>query len=279
MKIFVCTRNIDLTESERIIKNLIKASKNTIAILREKEHSEHWKMRIERKMQEADFVLFLLGENTFKSEALKWEYAKAKQLNKRIIGIKLENVSNESILFCQGFHVFDTATQCLPYLEKTFENDRKMLIEQYKIMVGSTEKVTDQRLRVNNLFFTITSSILSLSVIIGKAFNFSVIGAVGMLALCSMALLISFLWEKLIKSYGKLNTGKFKIIDEIEKWLRTNMFEYEWKILKEDLKYEPNTNTEAKVVRQFRCFIIFVLIIELIYFFCTFVKPCLKWLD
>ena len=80
-----------------------------------------------------------------------------------------------------------------------------------------------------------------------------------------MSLLVSYLWEKLINSYGQLNTGKFKVIDKIEKQLRTNMFEDEWKILTEEIKYEPNTKTESKVIKYFRIFIIIVGVIELIY--------------
>ena len=134
-------------------------------------------------------------------------------------------------------------------------------------MVGSTEKVTDQRMRVNNLFFTVTSTILSVSIVVGKSFEFSVVGGIGMLALSIMALLVTFLWEKLVRSYGKLNTGKFTVIDQIEKQLRTNMFENEWNILKQQIGYESNTETEATVVRRFRWFVLMVILVEAIYLF------------
>jgi len=267
MKIFVCNKKTDLKESDQLLRELMKESENTIAILREMEHSNDWKKRVEKKIQEVDFVLLIVGNDTFNSEALKWEYAKSKQLNKRIVGLKLKSATEDSVLFCQGFQVFETPNQCFRYIDKIFEDDRQLLLEQYKIMVGSTEKVTEQRLSVNNLFFTITSSILSISLLIGKAFEFSLIGSIGMILFGGMAFLISFLWEKLIRSYGKLNTGKFIIIDKIEKQLRTNMFEHEWKILKEEVGYESNTDTEAVVVIRFRWFILLVLFLEIFYFF------------
>ena len=266
MKIFVCNKKTDLKESDQLLRELMKESENTIAILREMEHSNDWKKRVEKKIQEVDFVLIIVGNDTFNSEALKWEYAKAKQLNKRIVGLKLKSATEDSVLFCQGFQVFETPNQCFRYIDKIFEDDRQLLLEQYKIMVGSTEKVTEQRLLVNNLLFTITSSILSISLVIGKVFELSLIGSVGMLFFGGMAFLISFLWEKLIRSYGKLNTGKFIIIDQIEKQLRTNMFEHEWKILKEEVGYESNTDTEAAVVKRFRWFILLVLFLEILYF-------------
>lgn len=265
MKVFVCNRTIDADATSRIVETLLSTSGDSTAVLRESEHSDNWKDRVEKQFKEVDFVIFIVGNETFKSDPIKWEYAKAKSLNKQIAGIKLDSACEESVLFCQGFPVFREIDDCWKYLVKTYEEDRQLLLEQYKIMVGSTEKVTDQRMRVNNLFFTVTSSILSISLVVGKAFEFSVVGAIGMLLLSVMAYVVTFLWEKLVRSYGKLNTGKFIVIDQIEKQLRTNMFEHEWKILQQQVGYESNTETEAKVIQRFRFFVLVVILIELIY--------------
>jgi hypothetical protein len=265
MKLFICNRTIENQEVESLINDLLNTSENALAIQRETEHSDNWKDIVEQKMQESDFVVFAIGKETFQSDQLKWEYAKAKQLNKQIIGIKLRETTDDSILFCQGFQVFDNAQQSYKYLTKTYEDDRKLKFEQYKMMVSSTEKVTESRMKVNNLFFTITSSILSVSFVLGKTFSFSIAAMIGMFVLTLLSFMVSFFWEQLIDSYGKLNTGKFKVIDKIEKQLRTNMFEDEWKILTEEIKYEPNTRTETKVITYFRIFIVIVAVLELIY--------------
>jgi hypothetical protein len=265
MKLFICNRTIENHEVESLVTDLLKTSENALAIQRETEHSENWKHAVEEKMQESDFVVFAIGKETFQSDQLKWEYAKAKQLNKQIIGIKLKETTNDSILFCQGFQVFDNAEQSYKYLTKTYEDDRKLKFEQYKMMVSSTEKVTESRMKVNNLFFTITSSILSVGFVLGKTFSFSIAAMIGMFVLTLLSFVVSFFWEQLIESYGKLNTGKFKVIDKIEKQLRTNMFEDEWKILTEEIKYEPNTRTETKVITYFRGFILIVGVLELVY--------------
>jgi hypothetical protein len=282
LKVFVCSRTIDADKSLLALDALLSASGDSIAILRENEHSDNWKDRVENKLREVDFVVFLIGHETFKSDPMKWEYAKSKSLNKQIVGIKLSNACEQSALFCQGFPVFREIDECLKYLEKTYSEDRQLLLEQYKIMVGSTEKVTDQRMRVNNLFFTVTSSILSVSLVVGKAFEFSLAGSVGMLILSIMAFIVTFFWEKLVRSYGKLNTGKFAVIDQIEKQLRTNMFEHEWKILQQQIGYESNTETEAKVISRFRWFILAVVLVELIYILSQIdwdkVGPLLEWI-
>ena len=265
MKVFVCYRSIDQTEGNKIIQNLISESENSVAVLTETEHSDNWKINVEKKINESDFVIFLVGAETFKSEQIIWEYAKSKDLNKRIIGIKLNNASEESILFCQGFQVFDNTKQSLNFLIKAFDYDRQLKLEQYKIMVSSTEKVSEQRLKVNNLFFTITSSILSVGFVLGKTFGFTLISLLAVSSLTLLALLATYFWEKMINSYGQLNKGKFILIDKIEKSLRTNMFEEEWKILTQEIEYEPNTKTETTIVKRFRLFIVIILLIEISY--------------
>ena len=265
MKLFVCNRSKDKDAAELAIKDLLTKSENFIAFQQEIEQSDNWQKKVEQKMQESDFVIFLLGDDTFESEQIIWEYAKAKDLNKQIIGFKLSNVSEQSILFCQGFQVFDNPEHCVKFISKTYEDDRKLKFDQYKIMVGSTEKVTENRMKVNNLFFTITSSILSVGFVLGKTFGFTLKAMLGMLTLTILSLIVSYFWEKLIQSYALLNRGKFKVIDKIEKQLRTNMFEDEWKILTQEIKYEPNSKTETTIIEYFRIFIYVVGAFEIFY--------------
>lgn len=276
MKLFICSRSKDGNATETVINNLLFESENFIAIQRETEHTENWRNLVETKMQESDFILFIIGDDTFSSDQIKWEYAKAKSLNKQIVGFKLPSASKESILFCQGFQVFDNAKHCFKFLLKTYDDDRKLKVEQYKIMVSSTEKVTESRMKVNNLFFTITSSILSVGFVLGKTFGFTIAATIAMIILTSLSLLVSYFWERLINSYGKLNTGKFKVIDKIEKQLRTNMFEDEWKILTEEIKYEQNTRTETKIIQYFRTFIIVIAVGEAGYLFYLLCQTYLK---
>lgn len=270
MKIFICNRSTDISDSDRIVNEFLTVSENSIGVLREIINSTEWKKIVEQKIKQVDFIIFLLGIETFESEEIKWEYAKAKELNKHIVGIKLFHSASKSIIFYQGFPVFDDTKQCYKFLKKKYKEERILKLEQYKIMVSSTEKVTEQRLKVNNLFFTVTSSILSVAFVIGKTFKFSFASVIGVFVLTMMAFLVTFFWEKLINSYGQLNTGKFKVIDKIEKELRTNMFEDEWGILTKEIQYQPNTNTERTVIKRFRFFIFVIVIGELVYIFCKY---------
>jgi hypothetical protein len=265
MKLFICCRNIEKEFATQIVNDLLNVSKNSIAILQQFEHSDNWKSLVQSKFKESDFIMFLVGAETFKSEQILWEYAKAKDLNKQIVGIRLSSATEESILFCQGFQVFKNADDSFDFLKEVYKNDRLLKIEQYKLMVSSTEKVTDSRSKVNSLFFTITSTILSISFIVIKNYEFRIVSIGATIILTLLAFTTTFFWSKLVVSYGKLNTGKFKLIDRLEKELRTNMFEEEWKILTNEIRYQSNTKTETEVITAFRIFIIGLLIVEVFY--------------
>ena len=77
MKLFICCRNIEKEYSKAVIDDLLNASKNSIAILQQFEHNDNWKIVVENKFKECDFVAFLIGAETFKSEQILWEYAKS----------------------------------------------------------------------------------------------------------------------------------------------------------------------------------------------------------
>ena len=143
----------------------------------------------------------------------------------------------------------------------------KLLMEQYKIMVGSTEKVTDQRQKANTFFLTIVTTLISISVLIGKAFEFSFIAMVFFISLTILNLIIIDFWGKMIDSYRKLNKGKFVLIFELEQKLKANLFEREWEILtnKNNINYQPNTETELNVIRLFKYFTYIMLTGEVVY--------------
>lgn len=145
----------------------------------------------------------------------------------------------------------------------------KLLLEQYKIMVGSTEKVTEQRQKANAFFLTIVTTLISISILIGKAFEFTFIAMVFFILLTILNLVIINFWGTMIESYRKLNKGKFVLIFELEQKLKANLFEREWEILtnKNNINYVPNTETEIKVVRLFKYFTYLMLIGEVLYVF------------
>lgn len=265
MNIFLSHRIIDTKNVDIFIKEFTEITNSKHSFISEREHTDEWKDNVKKKIEESDIVLFLVGKKSYESEPLKWEYETIKRLKKEIFIIQLTNNIDTIPNYIQKNQIISSAKQLTDKVKKMEDNRRNLLIEQYKIMVSSTEKVTEQRLKVNNLFFTVTTSLLSISILLGKSFGFTILALIGMIVLTILSILITYFWNKLIGSYGKLNTGKFELIAEIEDELKIDMFQREWDMLTKKIKYKPNTKTETKIITLFRVFIWLLLASEIIY--------------
>lgn len=115
--------------------------------------------------------------------------------------------------------------------EKEYGDEYKRhLFEQYKIYVEGIEKTSDRRQQANNYFLTINTALISL---IGLLFQFKIFESANWIKalLAIVGIIICIIFWFLIRSYRQLNTGKFKVIHEIEKILPMALYKYEWEIL------------------------------------------------
>ena len=79
-----------------------------------------------------------------------------------------------------------------------------------------------------------------------------------------LGILLCLSWKKAIKTYGDLNSGKFKVINSIERLLPANMFDAEWKALSDQLnnqKYVSFTKSEQDVPQIFIIAYVLLLIV------------------
>ena len=102
----------------------------------------------------------------------------------------------------------------------------EIILEQYKLYVNTAERVTDRRQSANNFFLTINSILLSFS---GYLSATKIRGWYFLVAITGVV--IAFFWLKIIDSYKQLNSGKFKIIHQMEEKLPIKLFKDEWKHL------------------------------------------------
>jgi hypothetical protein len=116
MNLFVCFRSIDDFEGTKVIDSLKTKSQNELVILEETDRNPKWKKNVSDKFLIADFVVFLLGNHTFESKHINWEFEKAVALNKHIIGIRLNGASEESLLRFKKYKMFENAEESLEYI-------------------------------------------------------------------------------------------------------------------------------------------------------------------
>lgn len=272
MKIFISHRHIDKEAVHELLKEIPKdLGFEYLNHYKIEESDELWKDEVAKKLKTCELVLFFIGAESANSIPVNWEYNETLKLGKPYKVVHLANPKMPKYLKDEVGVIPNNSLKIISTITNMkFKSNQTILFEQYKIMVNSTEKVTEQRLKVSNLFFTVTTSLLSISVLVGKIIGFAndntaLLSAGVMLVFAVLAFVISFYWEKLINSYGKLNKGKFKLINEIEDELKTNLFQREWEILQNEVGYESNTKTETRVVKRFRGFIFILGVIEIVY--------------
>ena len=124
------------------------------------------------------------------------------------------------------------------------------LIEQYKLYVEMADNVSQRRSQAN-AFYTSALSILLVivSFIVDKSVFSDQFGVV-LLAFALLGLLICVVWYFNIRSYRQLNTGKFKVVHEMEQQLPYPCYDREWELLgagKTKKKYWQLTSVEQYV--------------------------------
>jgi hypothetical protein len=149
---------------------------------------------------------------------------------------KKEKLDIEKMLF---------VSESAKYGDKYIEH----LLEQYKIYIGSVEKVSDRRQKANEFFLGLNTALVALLGFVATKTIQSHITV--LLALSSLAgITMCYLWYRIILSYKGLNTGKLNVIHAIEARLPLALYDTEWEALErgENKKiYWPFTHIELYV--------------------------------
>jgi hypothetical protein len=128
------------------------------------------------------------------------------------------------------------------------EKFNEHLLEQYKLYVEMADRISERRMQTNRFYISLLSGLLALLSILvsGDKFNQTVIFII--VSLLGIALCI--LWHINIRSYRQLNSGKFKVIHEIEQYLPFPCYDKEWELLgegEEKSKYLQLTRVEKYI--------------------------------
>ncbi len=129
--------------------------------------------------------------------------------------------------------------------------DKNILLEQYKLYVEMADRISQRRQSANTYFLSVNTLLLSF-------FAFMSSGKPSLyLAFIAIALAgwsLCFVWFRLIKSYKGLNSGKFKVIHDMERLLGYSPYDMEWEKVgrgKNKNLYQPFTDIEPDVPKIF----------------------------
>ncbi len=125
------------------------------------------------------------------------------------------------------------------------EDYQNHLIEQYKLYVEMADRVSSRRMLANSFFVGVHTALVAAFVVLLKE-KILTPTILGMIPFVSV-LLLCFLWWRVVESYRQLNSGKFKVVHQIEQLLPLAPYDAEWKMLgegKDGKKYRPLTHVE-----------------------------------
>jgi hypothetical protein len=127
---------------------------------------------------------------------------------------------------------------------------KQHLLEQYKLYVEMADRITTRRTQTNRFYISLLSGLLALLSIVGSRNMFRDFQTIAFMAVAILGLVLCTLWNVNIRSYRQLNSGKFKVIHEMEQHLPFPCYNKEWEILgegKESKAYLQLTRVEQYV--------------------------------
>ena len=134
------------------------------------------------------------------------------------------------------------------------------ILEQYKLYVEMADRISARRGTANTFFLTVNTVVVGVMALCSDT-----IRQLAAIIVCIAAIVLCYVWQRLIKSYRQLNTAKYTVVGEIEKKLPCSPYwSAEWKALgggKDPSKYTQLTVVERVVPFIFMCLYILLAII------------------
>jgi hypothetical protein len=126
---------------------------------------------------------------------------------------------------------------------------RKVVLEQYKLYLELTDRLSQRRQTVSSFFVTVNTAVVAILGYVNAEKEPLVAGR-SYLLVSTAGVILCVLWWRIIKSYRNLNTARFAVIREIETLLPLRPYTAEWDYVgrgQSERFYRPVTHVEAYV--------------------------------
>ena len=142
-------------------------------------------------------------------------------------------------------------------------NEKQELLEIYKLHAELADSVSKQRATANRFYILVLSGLAVLFSTFLQRKNGVPLGWL-MIGFGAFGMLLAAAWYIVIRSFRQLNTGKFKVLHELEDKLAYPFFKREWDLLAKETgrkTYWELTAVETLVPVIFGlCFLVLLLI-------------------
>ena len=263
MNVYVIYKFDDYSEISERLDNIKKEIGNGISFFYFKPcRMATWHRVAKFKIKEADMVAFFDNRTDYSDvnyNNIKWELDLANKYKKRVVIFKKYNDKYAPQLYDKDFSEISVdnkkyttygENEALDYfkrqtswsveeniLNKENQNgtssaisneDKHLLLEQYKIMIDTSEKLMERRQSMVSLYITICTALIAF---IGASFAFGNLLITAAITLLTgvITIILCYNWRSSLGSYELNNEGKFEVINQIEKHLPADMFECEYR--------------------------------------------------
>jgi hypothetical protein len=121
-----------------------------------------------------------------------------------------------------------------------------LALEQYKLMLGTTESLESRRQALHTFFMSINSLFLAAIGLLGKESLDNSAVAIGIVVLACAGGLLSESWRRQVISYGHVAASKWTVINAFESCLPSRPFCAEWRALQRR-EYRSFTSNETVI--------------------------------
>lgn len=246
MKLFVIHRFKERSIAKKKIESIQKRLSIDISpvFLDSSDNDEKWKEEALTAMEKAEAIIIFNKESCNQSDNAKWEIEKAKEINKEIVYLNSNEITEESLSQLKALYELEKE------FEDCFKENSTENLELYKLMIESSESLIQRRQKTNAFFITVIGSLLTIAGLLIKTGALDSNSIAILYGFALVALLLCNSWSNLIDNYGKLNKAKFDVILRLEKNLSSQIYSAEWVSLGKGLrpkKYQSFTSTERHV--------------------------------
>lgn len=249
MNIFIVHSGADrdyVYEKKEEIKQ--SCSKANILLL---EYRKVWRPEVRRLMKAAQMILYIVGEESYKSRNINWELREAIKLNKSIVYLKIKDTcrlnrilqakdpftKEEIELADRVRNVQELVDIIMSYENGNYINlindctSNDSLFEQYKMFADTSEALVNRRQNVNSFYITANTALITIA-----ATAFSLNGDLISKLLITLVLtipgiLLNHSWAQILESYGIINSSKMKILSMLERQLAASLYDAEWQAM------------------------------------------------
>ena len=111
------------------------------------------------------------------------------------------------------------------------DEDKTELLEIYKLHAELADRVSQRREGANRLYVSLLTGLFVFLAAMVRYGAEAISVWVGLLVAGVLGLVLSVSWYVVIRSYRQLNTGKFKVLGDLEDKLAFPFFRREWEVL------------------------------------------------